>query len=208
MIGFCYKSLIKSTYDKHLESDEIEGVYKMTGNWEEDKDRFSHLWIETFFSRGNNLLDEPLTFVCPYEEDKDRNFMSNGDRFLELNKRLFPSMPFISQKYPPNETSSEEAIDWESNDNPYKDLVESTTSLYLNANDLFFEASCCVVGFDVLDCEWAVPVLVEFNKGGGYNAVLSYIQKIMPMDKYQTEEFLAAYKKIKELCPKVYSWDV
>jgi hypothetical protein len=88
----------------------------------------------------------------------------------------------------------------------YKELMEWTQWLTLNANDFFGFACADAVEVDPLDLEWIIPIIQKY-KGDGVAAVMSFIRKCKPLKSHHTKEFKKAYKELEKLNPQIFSED-
>ena len=85
----------------------------------------------------------------------------------------------------------------------YKLLLENTFWLELNAND-FFARAADMVEFDPLDLKWALPIIQEYDQDGIY-AVMSFIDKTKPLQRFRNRNFRKAYRELLKLNPEIYS---
>lgn len=76
--------------------------------------------------------------------------------------------------------------------------------LYLTMSDFFNVASSYSVLIYTDDLLWIVPIYKKYGNDG-LNACIAYIEKLQPLNFYQNEKYLEAYKEIENLNPEVTS---
>lgn len=93
-------------------------------------------------------------------------------------------------------------------ENPYKEIIESSFSIDLNANDFFDYACVQVVSINISDIkQWIAPFIKEWGEVG-IHVVLSYIQNKQPIPPYETERFKEAMEALMQKKHNVLSdWD-
>jgi hypothetical protein len=81
-------------------------------------------------------------------------------------------------------------------------LLRYSDSIELNANDFFCYASAGSIILAIDNMEWVLPIVKKY-KENGIHAVMSYINKMLPIEPWQTEDFLKAYKELEKLNPLI-----
>lgn len=80
-------------------------------------------------------------------------------------------------------------------------LVGKSHLIMLNANDFFARGEANHVNLDPEDLKWAMPVLLKYPKSG-INALMAYIQRKNPLDKFMDEEYSKALQAFKDRNPE------
>ena len=89
-------------------------------------------------------------------------------------------------------------------DNPYECLCRFSQQIVLNASDFFRYSEAYCINLDSEDLMWVIPI-VEKYMFDGIAAVMAFIQKEMPIEKYQSECFKMAYSELEKETPLVWS---
>jgi len=91
--------------------------------------------------------------------------------------------------------------------NLYKELIDNSFAVTINANDFFAFATAMSVEIDKADLKWVMQVMRKYPKDG-LDACISFIMQKPPIKTRQTEEFKEAVEFIKSLdIIKVWSRD-